>query len=163
MKLSEIQKGIKGVFKLPVKRYYLGKITHGCPYFSPWWFNSTIITIRKERPQYLRCKYFKLLGYDISYGWPFKIVKYGLGWKDKFDSPRYEWSPSFQIWLFKWQFCMWLVAPVENGDTYWEMVLWYLKYSKKDILKARDTWGWVNTKTKQSTWDNNCLTDEYKI
>ena len=118
MKIKEIKKNIKGVFKLPVKRYYIGKIVHGCPYFYPWNFNQTILTIRRTRPQYLGCNYFKLFGYEVSYGWPISIVKYDLGWKDKYDSPRFEWSPSFQIYFFKWQFCVWWVSPVGDEDAY---------------------------------------------
>jgi hypothetical protein len=157
MNIKEIKRDIKGVFKLPIRSYYFGKITHGCPYFSPWNFNSTILTIRKERPRFLRCKWFKLFGYEISYGWPIMIVKYGLGWKDKYNSPRYEWSPSFQIWFFRWQFCIWWISPVKDGDRYWEMVLWYLKYSNKDIEKAKETWGWVDFTTGESTWNNDYL------
>lgn len=162
MKTKDIIKDTKGVFKPPRKSYYLGKIVHGCPYFSPWNFNETILTIRKQRPQYLRCNYFKLFGYEISYGWPIAIVKYDLGWKDKFDSPRLEWSPSFQIWFFWWQFCIWWVSPAKDQDNYWEQVLWFLKYSDKDINKARDTWGWIDHTTKQSTWDESCLISDTK-
>ena len=158
MKAKDIKKDIKGIFKLPVRRYYFGKLQYGCPYFYPWNYNSTILTIRKAHPQFLRCKYFKLFGYEISYGWPFAIVKYDLGWKDKFSSPRFEWSSSFQILFFGVQFCMWWVAPVPNEDSYWEQVLWYLKYSDKDIVKAKETWGWVDCQTKESTWK-----DEYLI
>jgi len=157
MKIKEIKQKIKGVFKLPIKEYYVGKITHGCPYFYPWNFNRTILTIRKERPKYLRCNYFKLFNREISYGWPIKIVSYGLGWKDKFGSPRFEWSPSFQIYFFNWQFCMWWVSPTKDHNNYWEMVLWYLNYANQDIHEARETWGWINHDTKLSTWDENCL------
>ena len=157
MKIKKTKQDIKGVFKLPIKRYYLGKIAHGCPYFDPWNFNSTILTIRKKRPQYLRCKYFRLFGFEISYGWPIKTVRYDLGWKDKFNSPRFEWSPSFQIWFFRWQFCVWWVSPNGDEDEYWEMVLWYLNYSDKDINKAKETWGWVDCNTKLSTWDEKYL------
>lgn len=157
MKVKELKKGIKGVFKPPIKVYYFGKIVHGAPYFYPWNFNRTILTIRKERPQYLRCKYFKLFGYEISYGWPISWANYGLGYKDKFDAPRMEWCPSFQIYFFEWQFCMWWIAPVGFSDPYYEQVLWYLKYSDKDIVKAKETWGWINHDTKESTWNDDYL------
>ena len=88
---------------------------------------------------------------------PFKIHNGHLGWKDKFDTPRFEWSPSFQIYFFNWQFCIHWTAPIEDQDTYWEMVLWYLKYSDKNITKAEQTWGWKNYNTKESTWNKNCL------
>ncbi len=157
MKVSEIKKQIKGVFKLPVKAYYFGKVYHGSPYFYPWRYNSTILTIRKERPQFSRCKYFKLFGYEISYGWPVAFVSYELGWKDKYDSPRFEWDPCTQILFFGLQFCMWDIAPVKDCDCYWEMVLWYLKYSDSDIKKAEETWGWKDYTTKLSTWNKECL------
>lgn len=47
MKIKELKKEIKGVFKLPKKKYYLGKIAYGTPYFYPWNFHSTIISFRK--------------------------------------------------------------------------------------------------------------------
>ena len=47
MKLKELKKEIKGVFKPPKKRYYLGKLYYGTPYFYPINFNSTIVKIRK--------------------------------------------------------------------------------------------------------------------
>lgn len=157
MGINTIIKQIKGVFVLSKKRYYLGIIEYGAPYFYPWNFNRQILTIRKERPKFLRCKYFKLFGYEISYGWPFALVYYGLGWKDKFESPRYEWQPSFQIYFFKWQFCIFWDAPYESNHTYYEMILWYLKYSNKDIYKAKSTWGWINVDTGVSTWNDNYL------
>lgn len=158
MTTKDIISGIKGVFKLPVKKYYFGKIRHGSPYFYPWNFNSTIIKIRKQRPKFARCRHFKLFGYEIDYGWPITYINYGLGWKDKFESPRFEWTPSFQIYFFGLQFCIWWIAPVDDDDLYWEMVLWYINYCKKDLNKAKKTWGWVDYNTKKSTWNrNNCL------
>jgi hypothetical protein len=154
MTIKEIKRNIKGVFKLPIKSYYLGKIYHGTPYFNPWNFCGSIV---KSKKQFDRCKHFKLFNKEFSYGWPIMIVKYDLGWKDKYETPRFEWSPSFQIWFFKWQFCIWWIAPTKDSDNYWEMVLWYLNYSNKDINKARDTWGWTDYNTKLSTWNENCL------
>lgn len=46
METKEILRKIKGVFKLPKKEYYLGKIVHGTPYFNPIGFVSSIIYIR---------------------------------------------------------------------------------------------------------------------
>lgn len=154
--LKEI-KETKGVFKPPKKQYYLGKLKYGTPYFYPWNFNRTILTIRKKRPKFLRCKHFKLFGYEVSYGWPIKITWYGLGWKPKYDSVRYEWSPSFQIYFFNYQFCIFWNAPDWNNDRYYEMMVWYLYYSDKDIKKAEETWGWVNYETKASTWNPDYL------
>ncbi|MCK9416613.1 hypothetical protein M0Q97_08160 [Candidatus Dojkabacteria bacterium] len=73
------------------------------------------------------------------------------------NSPRYEWQPSFQIYFFKWQFCIFWDSPDGDNDNYYEMILWYLEYSKKDIKKAEETWDWVDSDTKKSTWNNDYL------
>jgi hypothetical protein len=193
MERKELLKSIKGVFKLPEKVYYLGKLRHGSPYFYPMNFLSTIISIRRlklrdkvEYEQLIKDKpwikekatysnfpmvgrsknwIIKLLKYHfyIQIGWPFAIRNYSLGWKDKFDTPRFEWSPSFQILLFNLQFCIWWNAPIigdekyPDNDKYYEMVLWYLHYAEKDIKKAEETWHWTNYETKKSTWDSKYL------
>lgn len=44
-------KDFKGVFVSPVKKYYLGKLVYGTPYFWPMNFNKNIISIRKLIPK----------------------------------------------------------------------------------------------------------------
>jgi hypothetical protein len=172
-------------FVYPKKKYYFGKLRHGTPYFWPMNFNKNIISLRKLKltpqeeldklsndfqrkskrfqnlPMCRRAKdwIFQLFGnyFWLQVGWPIKVIKNDLGWKDKFHTPRFEWSPSFMVFFFHWQFCIWWVGPKGNNDTYWEMVLWYLKYSKKDLVKAEKTWGWINAKTKLSTWDKQYI------
>lgn len=95
--------------------------------------------------------------YYIQIGYPFSIYRNELGWKDKWYTPRYEWSPAFFIFFFKWQFCMWWNAPDGDNDLYYEMILWYRNYSNKDINKAKETWSWINYETKESTWNDNYL------
>lgn len=163
--LKEI-KQVKDIFVAPKKKYYLGRIIHGTPYFYPRRFNPTIIS-KSTKPKadnnvsykkkYSRNNNFKLFGYNISYGYPIYIGSHGLGWKDKFNSPRFEWTPSFYIFFFKWQFMIWWTAPDDNNDDYYEMILWYLKYSDKDIKKAEETWGYVDYKTKESTWNKKYI------
>lgn len=195
MTYKQLIKEIKGVFKLPKKVYYFGKLHYGCPYFYPRGFVSSIIFIRKLKlrskedtdmlnndypwhkddknhiysnlPMVRRSKNWIVKLFDNTYyvevGKPFVIVNYGLGWKDKYDTPRYEWSPAFHIYFFNWQFCIWWNAPIINNekypdnDKYYEMVLWYLKYSDKNIKKAEETWGWVNSNTGESTWEKKYL------
>ena len=41
----------KGVFVPPVKKYYLGKLVYGTPYFWPIGFNKNIISIRRLIPK----------------------------------------------------------------------------------------------------------------
>lgn len=152
MTLKEILK--QTVFKRPVKKYYFGKIVYGTPYFFPRGFNKTIISKKRK---YDRNKSFKLFGKECSIGRPFKIVRTELGWKDKYNTPRQEWVPQFLIFFFKWQFCIWWVAPDGDNDLYYEMLLWWKYYCDEDINKARDEWGWVDSKTKESTWNDKYL------
>ena len=113
-------------------------------------------------PMVRRCKdkIFKLFEnyYWISIGRPFAIRWYELGWKDKFGSPRHEWSPSFQIYFFGLQFCMWWEAPNSDySDKYYEMMVWYLHYCKKDLSKAEQEWPWIEVETKRTTWNKKFI------
>ncbi len=111
-------------------------------------------------PMVRRCKYWtpKIFNkhYYISIGYPIAITNVSLGWKDKYNSPRFEWCPTFAIYFFNWQFIIWWTSPDGDNDKYYEQILWYLYYSK-DIKDAKDSWGWVNTKTKESTWNDKYL------
>ena len=187
MKIRTLLKSIDKVFVKPKISFYLGKLHYGTPYFYPRNFNKNIISIHrlqkrtdeellkvnkyvndKERiyklPMVRRSKYWIIeifrCAYFIAIGWPIKFVTINLGWKDKFGSPRYEWSPSFQIYFFHWQFCVFWNAPDGDNDLYYEMVIWYLNYSKKDIHVARNTWGWMNGEILESTWNDNYLIDK---
>lgn len=96
--------------------------------------------------------------YYIELGSPFAVNNNDLGWKDKYDTPRFEWAPAFQLFFFKWQFCVWLNSPCEDRTVlYWEMLLWYLYYADEDIAKAEETWNWIDHNTKNSTWNKNFL------
>ena len=101
--------------------------------------------------------------YFIQIGFPIMIKNVELGWKDKWESPRVEWSPAFIIYFFKWKFAINWVAPESKYcDLYYEMILWYLFYSDKDIIKAEKTWPWLKVEDgiKKSTWDNKYLIND---
>lgn len=169
MKTNKLLREIEGVFIPPKKKFYLGKHKFYTPYFEPWGFNKKIISLRYQKhnpekkiaPMVRRLwnKSFTLLGYDfwIGIGKPWAIRTVDLGWKDKWNTPRFEWGPSFQIWFFNWQFVIYWKLPFEDYDVYWEMVLWYLFYSDKDIEKAEKTWRWQDCSTKKSTWNKKYL------
>lgn len=186
---------IKGVFVPPKRKYYIGKIAHGTPYFNPWNFVSTAISARrlklktpeqiakyKEQYPYVvklsnnymfsnmpmvhRAKEWTFKVFDSWYwlqiGLPIYIYWHGLGWKDKYSSPRFEWAPAFYIFFFKWQFCIHWLAPDGDNDKYYEMILWWKNYSKCDIVKAKNSWCWTDIKTKKSTWNDKYLSKYYK-
>jgi len=70
-----------------------------------------------------------------------------LMWKDKFASPRCEIIPHFE---FQW---LWFGLYGSWGDYhYWEQWLWTHKYCDGDIKRAKETWGWVDMETNESTW-----------
>lgn len=70
-------------------------------------------------------------------------------WKDKFGTPRCERVPYIEIhWL---GLCLYIWRGEEH---YWEKWLWIHKYNNGDELKAKQTWPWVEFKTKKSTWFN---------
>ena len=158
MTIKEIKQQIKGIFKQPVRELYLGKVQFGCPYFYPWNWNKTIIEVRKEIPKYRPNPIqFKIFNNYVFIGSPIWFSKCDLGWKDKFDSPRHEWNPQWQLLFFGWELHCWWVSPIDENNQYWEQILRYISYSNKDIIKAEKEWGWTNMTTKESTWNKNYL------
>ena len=84
-------------------------------------------------------------------------------WKDKYDTPRFEVPPYIWIHLYKLNIILyWSLSEYKDIDDYWEQALWYLYYCNKDIKKARETWIWVDYKTKQSTWTDEFLTNKIR-
>lgn len=82
-------------------------------------------------------------------------------WKDKWYTPRHEYSPQIGIRFFKkWQLLITFEAPCNgDNDQYWEQILWTLYYKKNDPVIAKHTWQWKDYKTQQSTWDDKYLTE----
>ena len=103
-----------------------------------------------------------------------QIMFKDVGWKDKYDTPRFEYHPYIWIHIYKWNF-VWswdfsksfrLANPKEYIDEYWEQALWYLYYyntysqgllDKPNIEKARENWPWQACETKESSWNNKFL------
>lgn len=167
MTATEFNKKIKGVFKPLKRKFYFGRHKFYTPYFTPWNFNESVITIRKvgNEPMVRRLKNFTVGNHWVGIGWPFKIQTVHVGFKDKFNTPRFEWMPSFQIWFFKWQFVVYWEAPVESivsRDSYFEQALWYLFYFDEygsdgpNIELAEKHWEWRDSEGN-STWNDNYL------
>lgn len=97
-------------------------------------------------------------------------------WKDKYDTPRYEYPPMITITFFR-TFCIhicWNKFPKHlkgvNLDDYWEQALWYLYYSNTisqglgsypNIKLAKKGWPWQDMKGN-STWNDIYLTNKAK-
>jgi hypothetical protein len=102
--------------------------------------------------------YFGRIQHGAPWYMPKKfITNVELGWKDKYFTPRLEWVPSFHIKFLGLQFCVWWVSPDKEDDLYYEMIIWYLYYSDRDIKKAKETWDWIDSTTKKSTWNDDYL------
>ena len=103
-----------------------------------------------------------------------QIMFHDVGWKDKYDTPRFEYHPYIWIHIYKWNFVWYwdfsksfrLANPKEYIDEYWEQALWYLYYyntysqgllDKPNIEKAEENWPWRDYETKKSTWSNKFL------
>lgn len=104
----------KSPFRKPKLIFYTGKVAVGTPYMLPRKWVKSDNGYLKPVP--------RRIGFDFV----------GLGWKDKWDSPRHEWNPVWSFVFFKWQ-----IAIIFNLDTYsWESYLTYKYYcKKKDVLE----------------------------
>lgn len=104
--------------------------------------------------------YFGLANVGCPYFIPKSIIAIrfvDIGWKDKFGTPRHEWSPQFHVYFFGLQFMIEWTAPDREDDQYYEQILWWLYYADKDIDKARNTWKWIDCRTDESTWNNSYI------
>lgn len=138
-------KKLKGVFK-PLKLYFRFTKDIYAPYPVLW----------VSEPSYIQ------------------IMFHDVGWKDKYDTPRFEYHPYIWIHIYKWNFVWYwdfsksfgLANPKEYIDEYWEQALWYLYYyntysqgllDKPNIEKAKESWPWQDYETKKSTWSDKFL------
>ena len=138
---------LKGVFK-PLKLYFRFTKDIYAPYPVLW----------VSKPSYVQ------------------IMFHDVGWKDKYDTPRFEYHPYIWIHIYKWNFVWYwdfpksfrLANPKEHIDEYWEQALWYLYYSGTitqelgkvpNIEIARKNWPWVGM-NGNSTWEDKYLKDE---
>ena len=91
-----------------------------------------------------------------------------VGWKDKWNTPRFEESPFIMIILFnKFKFTWVLEVSNFKGqlDFYWEQILWYLHYYRNtsygkldapDLESAKKSWPWSNL-DGTSSWNDEYL------
>ncbi len=165
----------------PLKlQFYCGKVALGTPYFFPrkWVKATPALAIKsavkgiretrqwnKNNPTYARReKPFREL-YDEKMKHLHAVPKkigfdfVPLGWKTKWDSYRFEWSPMISFVFFKWQIAVTFVAP--HADHYWESWLYYTRETYKSApiadriaqcrKKAPCTWISHNEGKKETT------------
>ena len=87
--------------------------------------------------------YFGPIISGLPFGLPNKWIElhsYDVTWKDKYDSPRFEFVPQINLELFK-KYQLLLTFQTNNNDVYWETILDIIYYNKslKEAIN-RNTW-----------------------
>jgi hypothetical protein len=111
-----IIKKSEGVFKKPIKKWYCGFGIHNRPFkpFDSNWVNHILY-----------------------------INKWSMTWKPKYDYVSFEDNSQMWVCLFKFfWFGYKVLAPVDELSeySYWEQMIWYVKYSDCDLKKAKETY-----------------------
>ena len=136
-------------FKTPKLHFYLGKLNYGTPYFFPrkWVkptkdeakkratekFNKLVDAGNKPKPSLWKQLYIESLKSKTPVPKKIGFDLVGLGYKYKWDMPRFEWGPMLSFVFFKWQFCVFISVP--NTDHYWEAWIYYDKETDKNLSK----------------------------
>lgn len=116
-------------------------------YHNPWYYWW------KARKYFKRPKaHFHIGKIEWFFGFPCRkdylnsIIDFrmsGLGWKDKWNSPRHEWDPYIAITFFRKWWIIWVFNWIDKNDKYshtrsmatWEALLDFIYY-KKSISKC---------------------------
>lgn len=120
MKVPLYLKTYNSPFKPLQLKWYFGDISQGVPWFLPRRWRKN-----KEKPGYMEAVPIK-----------FGFNSCPLGWKTKYDSYRFEFSPRWSFVAFGKQLTLTFFA--ENEDHYWESFLaWEYETDKSLSWKER--------------------------
>lgn len=100
-------------------------------YSNPLYYqNSKILKVFKRCPFKIHIgKYYYIMFSDPIRNRPIEILFTGLGWKDKYNSPRYEYPPNILFKFFNFEFrIIWTWGDYLKDTIYWEDVLSYYEY-----------------------------------
>lgn len=134
-------------FKRPQFKFYFG------PMQRRYWYEGSEIFGIKPKYLYEDKGFFYFLSYDYikwktSKWFPILMESQDIGWKDKYNTPRYEHSGFFSLIIGRnpktaWQFAIVVKAPkiyylknireraLISEDSYWESILWCINYYKE--------------------------------
>ena len=111
-------------------------------YSNPLYYqNSKILKVFKRCPFKIHIgKYHYIMFSDPIRNRPIEILFTGLGWKDKYNSPRYEYPPNILFKFFNIEFrIIWTWEDYLKDTIYWEDVLSYYEY-KTPLKNIGSSW-----------------------
>lgn len=122
--------------------------------FKTWW------KVRKWFKFPKPSIYFGPIVSGLPYGLPDKWIElyiYDVTWKDKYNSPRFEFTPQINLNLFK-KYQLLLTFQTSDDYLYWETILDIIYYNKslKEAVD-RNTWETCN-KEKINAFTKRFLT-----
>lgn len=122
--------------------------------FKTWW------KVRKWFKFPKPSIYFGPIVSGLPYGLPDKWIElyiYDVSWKDKYNSPSFEFTPQINLNLFK-KYQLLLTFQTRNDYIYWETILDIIYYNKS-LKEAIDTNTWENcNKEKINAFTKGFLT-----
>ena len=122
--------------------------------FKTWW------KVRKWFKFPKPSIYFGPIVSGLPYGLPDKWIElyiYDVTWKDKYNSPRFEFTPQINLNLFK-KYQLLLTFQTNDDYLYWETILDIIYYNKS-LKEAIDINTWENcNKEKINAFTKGFLT-----
>lgn len=122
--------------------------------FKTWW------KVRKWFKFPKPSIYFGPIVSGLPYGLPDKWIElyiYDVTWKDKYNSPRFEFTPQINLNLFK-KYQLLLTFQTSDDYLYWETILDIIYYNKS-LKEAIDENTWENcNKEKINAFTKRFLT-----
>lgn len=125
--------------------------------FKTWW-NARKVFKRPKIVFYLGKWVTGLPIYRKNISYPLGICSYDIIWKDKYNTPRFEYPPTINIvFLRRYQLLIWM----KQDEDYWEQLLWYLYYSNSNLEESKETWPWM--KDGKSTWSDKYIKSKNNV
>lgn len=127
-------------------------------YSNPLYYqNSKILKVFKKCPFKIHIgKYSYIMFSDPIRNRPIEILFTGLGWKDKYNSPRYEYPPNILFKFFNFEFrIIWTWGDYLKDTIYWEDVLSYYEYNT--LLKDIGSSSWIKDEKEINSKTLNML------
>ena len=117
-----------------------------------WYYENPLKTYKKIKTYFLPLKTKWSFSFGKGNGAKiFDFSCFDLTWKDKWNSPRHEFSPRIKISLFNRFHLLitYTVGDSMNDMAYWEAALWWLYFGKSlpDAVKRSSGWQEYNKET----------------